>query len=461
MRTLLNLALLAALAAGPAAAGTITGTAAYRERIALPPDAVFEAILEDVSRADAAAVVLGEARIQPAGQVPIPFAIAFDDALIDQRMSYNVRGRVTVGDALWFTTTEAHPVLTRGGGSEVTLRLERVARQAAAPAPAAPGMLGLPPASFTGTLPCADCPGIDWQVDLLADGSFQLRQTWQDRGPDNTQDDIGRWTVGSDGKSLVLQGGREAPVILEIRDGDTLRLMDQEGQPITSDLPYELARSDVTPLEPRLTMSGMYSYMADAGSFTECLTGRRLPVATVADNAALERAYLEARSEPGAPLLATVEGRIARLPPMEGPEPVPQLEPLSFIRLEPGATCPPAFTRAELAGTQWRLTRLGDDAVPAADRRDPPSLTLDASGDTAGRFAGSGGCNRLVGGYTLDDDRIAFGSVAGTMMFCEGLMETEQAMITALDAVDTWRILGRLLFLMDEDGTVLARFTAD
>lgn len=457
MRTLLKLALLAALVATPASAGTITGTAAYSERIALPPEAVFEAILEDVSRADAAAIVLGEARVEPAGQVQIPFAITFDDALIDQRMSYNVRGRITVDGALWFTTTEAYPVLTRGGGSEVTLRLERVARQAAAPAPAAPGMLGLPPASFTGTLPCADCPGIDWQVDLLADGSFQLRQTWRDRGPDNTRDDIGRWAVGSDGRSLILQGGREAPVILEIRDGDTLRLMDQDGRPIASDLPYDLARSDVPPLEPRLTMSGMYSYLADAGSFTECLTGRRLPVATVADNAALERAYLEARGEPGAPLLVIVEGRIARLPPMEGPTPVPQLEPLSFIRIEPGATCPPPFTPADLAGTQWRLTRLGDDAVPPADRHHPPGLTF----DNAGRFAGSGGCNRLAGGYDLDDDRVAFGSVAGTMMYCDGLMETEQAMIAALDAARSWRVLGRQLDLMDEDGTLLARFTAD
>ncbi len=461
MRKTPMLAVLAALACMPAAAGTITGTAAYRERLALPPDAVFEATLEDVSRADAAAIVLGEARVEPAGQVPIRFAITFDDALIDQRMSYNVRGRITVGGELWFTTTESHPVLTRGGGSEVTLRLERVARQAEAPLPATPDPLAPLPASFTGTLPCADCPGIDWQVDLLADGSFQLRQTWQDRGPDNSEDDIGRWAIGSDARSLILQGGREAPVILDVQDANTLRLMDQEGRPIASDLPYDLARSDVPPLEPRLVMSGMYSYMADAGSFTECLTGRRLPVATVADNAALERAYLEARSEPGAAPLAIVEGRIARLPPMEGTSLVPQLEPLAFIRIEPGATCPPPFAPAEFAGTQWRLTRLGDDAVQPADRRDPPGLTLDASGDAAGRFAGSGGCNRLVGGYTLDGDRIAFGSVAGTMMFCDGLMETEQALIAALDAARSWRVLGRQLDLMGEDGTLLARFAPD
>ncbi len=39
-----------ALAGGAAIANsTITGTASYRERMALPPGAVFEATLEDVS----------------------------------------------------------------------------------------------------------------------------------------------------------------------------------------------------------------------------------------------------------------------------------------------------------------------------------------------------------------------------------------------------------------------------
>jgi len=35
--------------------GAVRGTATYRERMALPPGAVLEATLEDVSRADAAA----------------------------------------------------------------------------------------------------------------------------------------------------------------------------------------------------------------------------------------------------------------------------------------------------------------------------------------------------------------------------------------------------------------------
>lgn len=98
-----------------AAPGTaqVKGTAAYRERIALTPDAVFEAMLKDVSKADAPAVVVGSVRIDKPGQVPIRFEIPYDPARIDQSRSYSVRARILVGQRLLFTTDQAYPVLTR------------------------------------------------------------------------------------------------------------------------------------------------------------------------------------------------------------------------------------------------------------------------------------------------------------------------------------------------------------
>ena len=67
----------------PAAAQAhVTGTASYRERIALPPGAVFEAVLEDVSLADAPAVELGRATIADPGSPPFAFDIAYDPAAI-------------------------------------------------------------------------------------------------------------------------------------------------------------------------------------------------------------------------------------------------------------------------------------------------------------------------------------------------------------------------------------------
>lgn len=107
-----------------AGAGTLPGTATYRERIALPADAVFEAELQDVSRADAPATVLGRARLDPAGQPPFRFEIAYDDAAVQAGGRYSVRATVKQQDRLLFTTDKLYPVLD---GREVPLEMLLVA----------------------------------------------------------------------------------------------------------------------------------------------------------------------------------------------------------------------------------------------------------------------------------------------------------------------------------------------
>jgi uncharacterized lipoprotein YbaY len=94
----------------------VTGVVTYRERIALTEDAVVRVRLEDVSRADAPAVVLGEQVIEPMGrQVPIPFAVPYDPGAIDPRGRYGLRVRIedAQGGLLWINT-QAYPVITGG-----------------------------------------------------------------------------------------------------------------------------------------------------------------------------------------------------------------------------------------------------------------------------------------------------------------------------------------------------------
>jgi len=201
--------------------------------------------------------------------------------------------------------------------------------------------LGRLPKSYAGTLPTASGPGADWRLDLLGDGSFQLRQAYRDRGDDGVIDSIGRFELASDASSLVLFADR--PIGFAIESPARLRLLDTELEPIASDLPYTLEASDLPLLEPELRLLGLYRYLADAALFDECRTGRRLPISFTADNIALERAYLalvEAGGiAPGEPVLAELDGRLAMLPPMEGKGLVPQLVPLAFVELWPGESC--------------------------------------------------------------------------------------------------------------------------
>lgn len=94
----------------------VTGSITYRERIALPPDAVVRVQIQDTSRADAPAIVLGEQVIEAAGrQVPIPFAVTYDAAQVTPNGRYTLRVRIESADGqLLWTNTQAYPVITGG-----------------------------------------------------------------------------------------------------------------------------------------------------------------------------------------------------------------------------------------------------------------------------------------------------------------------------------------------------------
>lgn len=87
---------------------TVTGSATYRERIALPADAVVIVRIEDISLADAPSITLSEQRIRPAGlQVPIPFSLKVQrDKLPGPiRNTLSIRIEDGQGKLLWITDT--------------------------------------------------------------------------------------------------------------------------------------------------------------------------------------------------------------------------------------------------------------------------------------------------------------------------------------------------------------------
>ena len=223
----------------------VDGSASYRERMALPADAVFEATLEDVSRADAPARVIGRARIEPAGQPPFRFSIGYDPAQIQARGSYVVRARVLRAGQLLFTTDRHYPLPQAGHHAELMLVRAR-----------------------------------------------------------------------------------------------------QSQSPFT-----------------------------------------------------------------------------------------------------PGAT-------ATLENTYWKLVRVGDEAVTIVGEREP-HLVLHSEGR---RVAGSGGCNRLIGGYSLSGEQLSFSQVAGTMMACPDGMQYESSFHDALRKAASWRIEGERLELFDRAGVSVAQF---
>ena len=133
------LGLLAACTATPSSPGTagtaaasavaimkdsVTGTLAYRERIALPPDAVVHVQLLDVSRQDVAAMVIDSVTIRPNGrQVPLPFTLHYDTARIQDNATYAVQARISANGQLLFRNDVSYPVITRGNPKQVQMQL--------------------------------------------------------------------------------------------------------------------------------------------------------------------------------------------------------------------------------------------------------------------------------------------------------------------------------------------------
>lgn len=118
-----------------AAQRTIEGEVLYRERIAMPPDAVVIVQLADVSLADAPARIIAEQTIKPTGQVPVPFSLSFDEAELKSGRTYALQARINVGDTLWFITDTRNTFDPSAGDGKQTLLLKMVQKSEAPQTP--------------------------------------------------------------------------------------------------------------------------------------------------------------------------------------------------------------------------------------------------------------------------------------------------------------------------------------
>lgn len=103
-----------------------------------------------------------------------------------------------------------------------------------------------------------------------------------------------------------------------------------------------------------------------------------------------------------------------------------------------------------LHNSQWQLKSLGGVApIAGEDQERMPNIQF--NGD---RLAGTGGCNRLMGQFNLDGDKLTINEqMASTMMACpEPLMEQEQAFIRALTAAQKYQILPTGELVIDYGG---------
>lgn len=96
--------------------------------------------------------------------------------------------------------------------------------------------------TFKGTLPCADCPGIDTTLVLDADGTYTLDTVYQ--GKPGTFSTDGTWTTEAGDTTVRLDPNAksEQDRLFAIASNGELKALDLRGQPLPDTQPHSLLR---------------------------------------------------------------------------------------------------------------------------------------------------------------------------------------------------------------------------
>ncbi|MCA9229126.1 MAG: YbaY family lipoprotein [Planctomycetales bacterium] len=100
---------------------SLTGTITYRDRTALPRDAVATVELREVLRADLQPITIARQTITSATRVPIPFKLEFDPSEVNSSRNYVISARIESGGRQIYAMRQDLPVL--GGKSPGDLQL--------------------------------------------------------------------------------------------------------------------------------------------------------------------------------------------------------------------------------------------------------------------------------------------------------------------------------------------------
>lgn len=93
----------------------------------------------------------------------------------------------------------------------------------------------MPNGTYYGTLPCADCPGINYTITFENDSIYSEKQVYQDRNVDPLEHK-GNFSVAENG-TITLTDKTDKTGMKQFKlKNDTLQVLDVSGKPITGDL---------------------------------------------------------------------------------------------------------------------------------------------------------------------------------------------------------------------------------
>ncbi|MBF8963081.1 copper resistance protein NlpE N-terminal domain-containing protein [Pontibacter sp. FD36] len=299
--------------------------------------------------------------------------------------------------------------------------------------------------SWVGTIPCADCPGIDYTLDLNPDSTYRERLVYQGRSATPFVQS-GTWGVGNGRVQLNKQGTGNNQFALE---GEALVMLDNEGNRIESQIAdaYRLRRKNPDEPEdsPKLWREKYERGIEFAAIGNEPFWSLEVDLDKMIEFRVLDEedgsvlTPVPVAEEPEAG-----EGVVYRVQTVTGNLEI-RLIKETCVNTMSGRELPYTVTvlkddmeyrgcgmylrDSRLDGT-WHLAELQAKAINPKDfGQNQPTLDISLA---EGRVSGSTGCNRITGTLEPIADRINFGPIAATRMACPD-MEVENQMLKLLN----------------------------
>ena len=314
---------------------------------------------------------------------------------------------------------------------------------------------------WLGMLPCADCEGIDYQINLKNDYTFKQKSVYKGKSEEIFIDE-GRWGFVSD--SVIAVSGNEDYKMFLIQQ-DHLVMLDQDGNKIESSFEerYHLSKDDgtvkeimpVKPVEEVVEMNLNY-YQEKFLSGVDFIARGNEPNWTLeidleksmsfaamydikVNTPAVEGIKAQdsdvtlytAKTDSGELVITVIKDKCQDN--MSG-ENFPYK-----VRVEAKSPADSTYKTFEGCGRFLYDIRLYDIYVMEEMTgfnlkkeklmKGMPTFEFNL---TDMRFGGHAGCNQINGGISVVGNKITFGNLVGTLMSCPN-MKIEKAVITALN----------------------------
>lgn len=300
--------------------------------------------------------------------------------------------------------------------------------------------------SYYGLLPCADCPGIEYEIKFNKDNTFNESMLYLDRDA-KPWAEIGTYTLENDSIIVVDRVDNEGFTHFLLKEDNQLVILDKERKEVEGALAdfYILSTEKVENTELMSEPISEYSFQANGnepfwnirfgeddkmylrGMLGEHTVNYSFPTPEAKEINEHAKSYYVKNNDLEMELLVSPEPCDDTMADYSYTHKVAlHLKLADWNEFQDLEGC------GEFAGIYqlnniWKLESINGEKVSENNRKAHLQFNINE-----GTFYGNGGCNNLNGKVELKDTSLTFSKVATTMMACENL-EEESKFITKLD----------------------------